>query len=267
LIGNPTGSHWDRSIPVTQQDFLAHLLLIHNLWGEGMEKINGAYWSIAVEWQIYFLTPLFLWICRRVQPVPGVCLIVMTAYILLHFFVDTFWARLYLEYYAVFAMGVLGAAVAFGESRFLARLRTLNWCAIGGAVTLLAVALCLSWGYHIVFDWQGHAPQLDALVGMAVMALLIGCAVSAKSKVRAALSWRPLVSVGSFSYSLYLVHEPIQQAVWQYGVHPLHLPKLCEYLALLAFGSPIIVGAAYLFYLLCERPFMNTTRLPAKAAQ
>jgi len=40
----------------------AHLLLIHNFFGYFNKSINGSFWSIAVEVQLYALYPLLLWL-------------------------------------------------------------------------------------------------------------------------------------------------------------------------------------------------------------
>jgi peptidoglycan/LPS O-acetylase OafA/YrhL len=47
---------------------IARTLVVHGLLVQdaiGSQAPNGAFWSIAIEWQIYFLFPLILWIARR----------------------------------------------------------------------------------------------------------------------------------------------------------------------------------------------------------
>src|SRR5579884_1165265 len=58
VIGRPTGSLWDVPIRVTPVAVAAHALLVQDLFGTG--AINYVFWSIAVEWQIYFLFPLLV---------------------------------------------------------------------------------------------------------------------------------------------------------------------------------------------------------------
>ena len=72
------------------------------------------------------------------------------------------------------------------------------------------------------------------------------------------LVWRPLVWIGGFSYSVYLIHAPLIQLLWQYGVHPLGWSGLPAFFALLLLGLPLIVAASWLFWYGCERPFLNT---------
>ena len=43
----------------------SHLLLIHNLDQRSFYGINGAFWSIAVEWQLYLIYPVLIWLVNR----------------------------------------------------------------------------------------------------------------------------------------------------------------------------------------------------------
>ena len=76
IIGNRTGTLWDVSNNVDAKAVVAHLVLVQDLFRTG--RINYAFWSIAVEWQIYFLFPLLVWGARRfgVVRVAGVALVV-----------------------------------------------------------------------------------------------------------------------------------------------------------------------------------------------
>jgi peptidoglycan/LPS O-acetylase OafA/YrhL len=84
--------------------------------------------------------------------------------------------------------------------------------------------------------------------------------------IHIALNWRPLVWVGGFSYSVYLIHAPLLQVIWQYGLRPLGLGALPTYLALVALGLPLIVAASWGFWYVCERPFLNSKPLGWRAS-
>lgn len=78
-------------------------------------------------------------------------------------------------------------------------------------------------------------------------------------------SWRPLVSVGIFSYSLYLVHEPLLRMAAALVV-PRHLSPAPQ--LLFQFLCPtVIIGFSYLFFLAFEKPFLRkSARAPKPAA-
>ena len=69
IIGQKTGTHWDESIPVGGKDIFTHLFLIQDLFHDTSSTINHAFWSISVEWRIYFLFPLLVLAWERFGPI------------------------------------------------------------------------------------------------------------------------------------------------------------------------------------------------------
>ncbi len=64
VFGNTTDSMWHATQPLEWRDVLLHALLIHNV-DDHSHRINYVLWSIAIEWQLYFVFPLFVWMTRR----------------------------------------------------------------------------------------------------------------------------------------------------------------------------------------------------------
>lgn len=271
LVGQKTGTHWDTSIPVTPQSLIAHLLLLQDLYGYG--KINHALWSIAIEWRIYFAFPLMVLLWRRVGGVATILGTMLISYILAFMAGGTQWEPMIPQYLALFALGVAAAAIAVSSDARAKLLRdSLPWTWITGALFALICLACWRWGEP--FGWPDRSMLLlfDTFVGLATAALLIGAATPhPRNVMHRALSWKPLTFVGTFSYSIYLIHAPLVQVVWQYIAHPLRVLSLGdagELLITLLVGVPTITGIAYLFFRLCEQPFMSSvsakrTRLPA----
>src|SRR5262249_17263467 len=56
----------------------------------------------------------------------------------------------------------------------------------------------------------------DVCVGIAVSCLIYLGAVAPWLRVPGAFGWRPLIKLGAFSYSLYLMHHPILQVLFVY---------------------------------------------------
>ena len=51
--------------PINIAQFVSHVLMVHNLDPRSFYGINGAFWSIGVEVQLYAIYPLLLWLVRR----------------------------------------------------------------------------------------------------------------------------------------------------------------------------------------------------------
>jgi peptidoglycan/LPS O-acetylase OafA/YrhL len=71
-----------------------------------------------------------------------------------------------------------------------------------------------------------------------------------------------LAAIGLFSYSLYLMHELVLMETWRVKDFPLlnSLP-LPPVLFSLIIMTPLTVAAAWLFFLLCERPFLSPPKV------
>jgi peptidoglycan/LPS O-acetylase OafA/YrhL len=98
-------------------------------------------------------------------------------------------------------------------------------------------------------------PFADLLVGIASMCLLTFCAQRPQSMLARVLSWGSFPILGTFSYSLYLVHFPLQQIIWEHFVSPLGIGKTATFAVVAVAGTPIILCLSYGFYLLFEKPF------------
>jgi peptidoglycan/LPS O-acetylase OafA/YrhL len=97
---------------------------------------------------------------------------------------------------------------------------------------------------------------VDFFVGLGAIAVLIISARSPYNPMRRVLSWRPLVFLGTISYSLYLIHAPLLQVVWQAAVSGFFQSQLSRFVVLCVLGVPFIVACSWVFYRTCEKPFM-----------
>lgn len=266
LIGTHTGTIWDFCLPVDRLNIASHLLLIQDLYAP--TSINYVLWSIATEWHIYFAFPLLLMLWRAAGPRNAAVILTFLSagvYFLLHVIgIEPAWFAVLPQYVALFAFGMFAATtVTSQESRWVRLRESMLWEFVA-VVMLVVVAVFLT-----LFSSHGDAVFIfvDYPMGLAVVALLVICGRGSRSPLRALLSFKPLATVGAFSYSLYLIHAPLIQLIWQYVLQPLHLSDVTMYALLVAIGTPLIVGAAYLFYRLFERPFIRSGRLVARVAQ
>ncbi len=271
LVGQKTGTHWDMSLPVTQQSLGAHLALQQDILGQG--KINHALWSISVEWRIYLFFPVMVFLWRRIGSTATLIGTLVVSYGLAYLAGGTSLEPMMPHYLALFTLGAFAAVIATSPDARSTLLRDrLPWTWITGV--LFALICFAGWRWGLPFGWPEREMLwlMDTFVGMATAALLIGAARPHQRNVlRHILGWKPLAFIGTFSYSLYLLHAPLIQVAWQYIAHPLRFlgwGDTGELLISLFVGIPLIVGISYLFFLVCERPFIpgSTTKRTLSAS-
>ena len=88
-------------------------------------------------------------------------------------------------------------------------------------------------------------------------AALAAAARPGSNLLGSAFSWPPLVAIGTFSYSFYLIHAPLLQLLWQYVLVPLHLSLETMMTSLLTVGFALVALVSYGFFRLFEAPFMR----------
>jgi peptidoglycan/LPS O-acetylase OafA/YrhL len=251
VIDQKTGTHWDISIPVTTKSIVTHLALLHDVFGEDF-TINHVFWSIAVEWRIYFLFPLLVWAWRRWGGFKTTAVAILVSYSVQFLCGELGWPSLTVYYIGLFAIGMLGCSIAF--SPFYIRLRNLPWGWGFGLTTLLVI-----FGAKAKV-WQGGLLPIslqDLFVGLWSMALLILLSTRESGWIYNFVSYKPIVFLGTFAYSIYLIHAPIIQILWQYVFTPLQDKPVQMLLALSLIGILPILALSYLFFILCERPFIH----------
>ena len=70
VISAKTGTHWDVALPLNGHNILTHVLLLQNFFVSDIGKINHVFWSISLEWQIYFFFPAILLLWRLIGWLP-----------------------------------------------------------------------------------------------------------------------------------------------------------------------------------------------------
>lgn len=204
---------------------LSNLFLLQDVF-PATNIINGPFWSIAVEWHLYFVFPLLMLVLRRRGPAVLFAIGAAAAAVLT-------WLRFRYPvlsdpvpatipeppyYIALFVMGIVAAALA-ADPRFQPMRAAMHRYARAAACLLCLPLGAVLWTYRIVdgdnvhrfFD---HAHIIDPLTGAVTAAcLLLMCGLRPRHPVRRFFESRFLVAVGGFSYSLYLVHIPLLAAL------------------------------------------------------
>ncbi len=261
VLGGKTGSLWDVSADVRKLDVVSHLLMLQNLFGTG--RINYVFWSIALEWQIYFLFPLLVLAFRRWSVAGTILASLAVGYALTLSGIHRIDHANY-HYLGLFTLGMAAARVAFSRDEALVRLKERGpWRALAAATLLPATGLILAWGWKTaIARW----PLLDLIVGLGTVGLLLAAARSAEGLVSRVFSVRLLAWIGRFSYSLYLIHAPILQLLWLFVLKPAGLEGPALFAALLGLGLPLIIGLSYLFFLAFEKPFIGAPKKQGQAS-
>jgi len=233
-------------------DVLLHFLLIHNLTtGVVLYNINSPMWSIALEWQIYFIFPLLLplwrgWNCWVVMVVAFVIGLVP------YYLIPNFMELSHPWFLSSFVLGMIAADIGFSNKPYMIRLnKYLPWNVFLIIFSTLAV---ITSEISNVDRW---IPEICFSIAAACLMIYSTNYLMTENKLPILLKTlqSPLATtLGSFSYSLYLTHAPIITLL-RHLLIMLNLPVNIFGLVLYLTGTIVSIGFAYIFYLLFERKF------------
>jgi len=248
IMQRRAGTQWDTKLPVTPENVVAHLFLIHDFSPEWIGRINGPMWSVAVEWHIYFLMPLVLiplW-RRLARSVVVLLTAVATVSIPVGLGIGTFahpWLVL------CFVFGMLAADAVNGRP-----LRRSEWVVIlSGMTAIIAVTVFLDpVGPRIGSSW------LTETIAGGATATGVGLLAHGRGGwVAGVLSSRVAMFAGLVSYSVYLVHSPLL-ALGNLVTLGLPLSTGARYAVMTLAVAPLSIAAAIAFFYVIERHFLNT---------
>jgi peptidoglycan/LPS O-acetylase OafA/YrhL len=240
---------------------LVNGLLVQNL--VAAHSPNAAFWSMAIEAQLYILLPLLLLVVRRrgaVVMVGVVGLVVVAIGIVGPHLsrLDTLVIQSPPDLAALFALGVLAAGIV--GARRGRRSWPWSWLALAAVIPVVATV----WWRGSVWTLD-HLFWVDLALGPAIACLLAALATGRPAPLLRLLDARPIRSLGSFSYSLYLTHAPIVAVVYKLIVAGRVAQGVPAFLVSLALVLPLTLGFARLFAAVFETPFQRRRASPAQA--
>jgi peptidoglycan/LPS O-acetylase OafA/YrhL len=255
------------SAPANLLQLLAQATLTFNLFDSA--TLNAVYWSLPVEWDFYVVLPLLALLFARGSGrpwgLPLVLLLVLAVRIGCVLAVREWgldgipYARWIIQLPARLDQFFLGMVAAWLVLRLAPAPRAGLWLAWSG----LAAMLALMWhtaplGDVITHLKTPHVYWHFTLAGAAFALLVAGAALGAGRGLGTLLSSRPFGFLGRISYSLYLWHYPVLEALrwlgWPQGwgaTHPL------AWWALAIFAMVLVSWLSWRFV---ERPFQATPR-------
>lgn len=259
LLRQPNGTKSDLLLPAfTPGVLISHLFLMHNISAAWIDKINPPLWSIPPEWHIYFFFPLLLLPIWRRFGLFAVnvlaCILSLSPHFLWHgrFDYTTPW------YLALFTFGVTAAAIrcSSGPVPILLRERV-PW----GWIAMWIWIACATLGALRPEWFLSRLYATDPLVGAATAVSIIYLSQfkahpgnSAPAILRI-LEVRPIAWLGSFSYSLYLIHYPLLPLIHA-GLRAVPMPPMLRFGVFFTLGIAISLTFAYLFHMAFERPLL-----------
>jgi peptidoglycan/LPS O-acetylase OafA/YrhL len=249
--------HCANPFTMTASQWLGNLTLTevwrHHLFGEPIRYILGQSWSLCYEEQFYALCGLLLFLGARrffvgtVVLTVGVLAVAPLSFVwpgsTKGFFFDGFWL--------LFALGVL---IYYRLNYPPKRLDGLCWLLFGiGPATFMAFC-------------AGVLPENPTLITISyeltigsVFSLVLLFLHGRDAALMQSQLMRPFAFCGTMCYSLYLIHWPLAEIV---GLACYHLGVRHMWDTLLITVPLVMVlsiGAAWVFYQLVERHFLNAT--------
>ncbi len=243
---------------------VTHLLLIHNWSFDTAYSLNGTMWTVATEWQIYFVFALLLlplWRRFGILTAAAVAFgLGLLPHLLLPMEQSFYWARPW--NLGMFAIGMVAACVDFRpESRDLAPFRRLS----RGLPLLAGVFLAGTALLHVTY---GLRPtwEMDTLVALCTALLISNCVRASRDgstgggafgQVRHFLSHPTARKLASFSYTAYLIQHIVFKAC-SVASGMLHLSASGYAIVAVLVGIPSTLFAASCLSKYIERPFASS---------
>ena len=251
LVIGPNGTG---PLAVNTRAIVVHAALLQDIFRS--TPLNPTFWSIAIEWQIYFLFPLLLLSWRRGGGVRTALIVTLAASLVfvaasdVHAFSKLL--RLFPQFLALFAFGMLASRV-LSQDPLAARWRGYR----------LGVSALLWLGLVVLLHVQGarwmvatHYYWVDLICGAATACLIAGLASGEGRWLAAVLGGRLLAGLGRFSYSIYCLQFSVLVFVG-FDVVPWHASRDVRFLIFLSVGLTAVLLCSYLFSLAFERPFLS----------
>jgi peptidoglycan/LPS O-acetylase OafA/YrhL len=249
-------------------DVVLHVFMLHNLDPRTAYSINGAFWTLAIEEQLYLAYFLLLFLRIRYGWTRTLVLcfsarvvwLIMSRSLGYSFGIELPLGEAAATNWFIWALGALSVEAALGVIKLPA------WCyRIRAAAVALGCAMALA-QILPMFDHKNWLHDIGWLIMHPAWG--VGFFVLVNYSVAAEQRWRlisrvpimvsMLAPIGLISYSLYLTHSFVLMHWYWFGFTQLHILSIS-----LVIMTPLSVLFAWVFFRVCERPFMRPLAVKA----
>jgi peptidoglycan/LPS O-acetylase OafA/YrhL len=247
--------HWDWHIALhNRKDIVLHLLMLHNLSPDTIASVSPAFWSLALESQLYVIFPLLIWCVIRfglksILILTFCIAVVWQSLCYQHFGFSMGWPTNFAVYYHALPGRCFEFAVGMVAASFVARPRQGQ-----SRIALMLILVPLLPALYFVLKVSRFGPLCDQIWGIIFAATLVLLSRIPNFWFERNFVLRCLVWIGAISYSIYLIHQPFINLI---TTQRMYLPQ--SHLGDFTAGFiriPLLIGIGYLFHLAFERPFM-----------
>ena len=247
-------------------DVVMHLLMLHNLDSHTAYSINGIFWTLAIEEQLYLAYFLLLFMRMRWgwAKTLTVCLVARLGWMVLSHVV---WLKTGFglpvpeaaaSHWFTWALGAIGVEAVYGIIKLPRWTRDLRL-----ATVVITIASIISAYLPVIpKDTPFHDLGwflIHPLWGTGFF-IVINRIVIAEQGWTRVLKLPSLISIfatlGMFSYSMYLTHELTIMQSWRWS-NAARLQMTNVFIAIV----PATIFFAWVFFWFCERPFMVHSKL------
>ena len=233
-----------------------------------LARTVGHFWSLAIEEQFYLMWPLvvFLSSARQARRIALLTIILSPIARFVAMQAGVSGAAVY--HFTPFRLDGLatGAFIALSMRDPVARVGLDRLSKIAGVIAL-AAALVLYGPVHLP---EALSTELSFSIGFSTLCIGFGALLmrvilsTPDSTLARVLSWRALVTLGTYSYAMYLIHVPLLRVVSKVAAPP-QWSASERFPLLWVFGYPAALGvltlvAAMASWQLCEKHFLALKR-------
>ncbi len=236
------------------KDVLLHVFMLHNLSADTIGSITPAFWSLALECQLYLVFPLLVWSATRfglksILASTFLVAVIWQSLCFRHFGFSRVWTPELAVYYHALPGRCFEFAAGMAAASFVARPQPGQ-----GRIALALILIPLVPALYFVSEVSRFGPLCDQAWGIIFAATLVLLGHVPDARFQRSAWLRSLVWVGAISYSVYLLHQPLISLL---SLRQLHVQEsVAGGFAEGLFRIPLLVGIGYLFHLCFERPFM-----------